>query len=104
VTPGSPLDNAAEITTTVPEDTNFPNTATAGVVTPIPDPFITKRATPLSVMPGASFDYIITYGNVTDERAGGVYIVDGLPDLDGDGFTDITLLSVIVPNQEVVYY
>lgn len=101
---GATLNNSAKVTTTSIEDDVYPNEDSADVTTPTPDPYITKQASAPSVLPGETFAYTISYGNRANERAAGVYIVDGLPDIDGDGKTDITLLAVIPPNGETVYY
>ena len=104
VAPGTALTNGAEVTTTTPEDTVYPNGDNKTATTPLPDPYVRKNTTSPTVLPGDAVDYFIQYGNNSREVAQGAVVIDGLPDYDGDGKTDVTILAVIPHNGEKIYY
>ncbi|MCA9514725.1 MAG: DUF11 domain-containing protein, partial [Myxococcales bacterium] len=79
VVPGTTLENTVAVTTTTGEDAGFPNSATASVTTPLPDPYLTKTG-PLLVKPGEGVTWKLTYGNGAREDATGVVIVDTFPE------------------------
>ncbi|MDO4773865.1 MAG: hypothetical protein Q4A37_01940, partial [Candidatus Saccharibacteria bacterium] len=102
--PGTSLTNGATVTTTTLEDPTYPNGDNKTVTTPLPDPYVRKTASQATVLPGDAVDYYVAYGNASREASLGSLVVDGLPDYDGDGRTDVTVLSVVPQNGETVYY
>ena len=102
VAPGTTLTNSVAISTSIPEDNNFPNNDTQDTRTPLPDPYISK-AGPLSVLPGQAFNYTLQYGNLSRIAATGVYFIDRLPDIGDDGTANITLASIAATHGEVIY-
>ncbi len=104
VAAGTAMTNGATVSTTTPEDNVYPNTDNKQVVTPLADPYVRKSVSSPTVLPGEGYDYFIDYGNNSREPAQGVYVVDGLPDVDGDGKTDITINAVVPSNGESVYF
>jgi uncharacterized delta-60 repeat protein/uncharacterized repeat protein (TIGR01451 family) len=105
VAPGTTLTNTATIATSLAEDLIYPNNDNREVITPLPDPYIFKYTRPsVVVLPGESFEYVISYGNNSRETAQGVYLIDSLPDYDNDNQADLTILSTVTSRSEVVYY
>jgi uncharacterized repeat protein (TIGR01451 family) len=105
VAPGTLLPNTVTVSTTTPEDGTEPNTAEAAVRTPYPDPVIFKKG-PDIVPPGERFVWNITYYNATRQAGGDVYIIDTLPDADGDGVVDVTFVEqrAAGPGAVTAYY
>ena len=91
---GSSLTNVATTTTSTPEDEVYPNTTNEVVRTPFPDPTVTKNGPDLA-LPGQSVSWSLSYRNLNNEDAQGVYLVDTLPDTDGDDDSDVTFSSAI---------
>jgi uncharacterized repeat protein (TIGR01451 family)/uncharacterized delta-60 repeat protein len=105
VAPGTTLTNTATIATSLAEDLIYPNNDNREVITPLPDPYIFKYTRPsVVVLPGDSFEYVISYGNNSRETAQGVYIIDSLPDYDNDNQADISIISAVGNRSEVIYY
>ncbi|GHU07899.1 hypothetical protein FACS189431_3210 [Alphaproteobacteria bacterium] len=101
---GTLLSNTVVISTTDIDEDLSNNTASASGTTPTPDPFVLKTASSPIVLPGEQFSYKIRYGNTANEQATGVYLVDGLPDINADGKTDITITSVDTPQGETLWF
>ncbi len=92
VVPGTHLPNRVTVSTSTPEDDLEPNEDEASVDTPYPDPVIVKDG-PAVVQSGERFDWNITYYNATRQPGENVYIIDTLPDTDGDGLVDVTFIE-----------
>ena len=89
---GTPLTNTVTVSTVTPEDDTEPNEDEAAVRTPYPDPVIHKDG-PAIVQTGDRFDWTLTYYNATRQAGENVYILDTLPDADGDGQVDVTFVE-----------
>jgi uncharacterized repeat protein (TIGR01451 family) len=100
---GASLINGASTTTTRTEDENFPNDDTEKVKIPLPDTYVFKQA-PNSIIPGQLFRYTLSYGNTTRQPAANSYLIDTLPDYDGDGTGDLKVTGVTGNNSEVFYF
>ncbi|MDD2346727.1 MAG: FG-GAP-like repeat-containing protein [Kiritimatiellae bacterium] len=92
VAPGTHLPNSVTVSTVTPEDGTEPNDDEASVDTPYPDPAIVKDG-PAIVQSGDRFDWNLTYYNATRQAGENVYIIDSLPDADGDGLVDVTFVE-----------
>lgn len=103
VQPGTSLINGAHIETDIPENPVYPNDTSAEVITPYPDPYVIKQVQSV-VNPGGTANYSIVYGNNTKQSASDSYIIDTLPDFDGDARTDMKIISVSGSHGEVFYY
>jgi len=103
VTPGSTLSNLARISNELIENQEYPNESTVEVRTPYPDPYVFKYA-PMIIIPGETLEYEILYGNESRESAENVYLIDALPDFDGDGTVDITFQTITGSNGETFYF
>jgi uncharacterized repeat protein (TIGR01451 family) len=108
VPPGTLLTNGAHVENSIIEDPIYPNDTSADIETPLPDPYVTKDAQ-LTVEPGATATYTITYGNNTRETATGVYLIDtfpiiGYPDYASHPTTDMKFVSASGTRGEVFYY
>lgn len=101
--PGTQFTNASTISTSIPEDPYYPNTADVDIRTPYPDPYVLKYA-PSLVLPDYTFDYTILYGNDSRETAQGVYLIDTLPDYDSDETPDLELISINGTHGETFYF
>lgn len=101
--PGVSLTNGASIGTPLTEDTVYQNQDSQTVQTPYPDPYILKSATPI-VDPGENITYTLRYGNAARIAGSGIYFVDSLPDIDGDGDADVDFLNIAGANGETFYY
>ena len=64
-----------------PDDNPKNNDFSVDVTIPFPGLFIDKNGE-LTINPGESMEYTITYQNTNRQRAEGVYIVDRLPDVE----------------------
>ncbi|MGI6496522.1 MAG: hypothetical protein ACOX5G_10640 [Kiritimatiellia bacterium] len=89
---GTHLPNRVTVGTVTPEDGFEPNEDEASVDTPYPDAVILKNG-PDIVQPGDRFDWTMTYYNATRQAGQNVYIIDTLPDADGDGVADVTFVE-----------
>lgn len=104
VLPETTLTANADVTTVSGEDTNYPNSATATAVTPLPDPWVIKSG-PSFAQPGDAITYRLRYGNQSRQATGGILIVDKLYDSPPtDGLADVTLVGLTANSGEVVYY
>ncbi|MFT7578686.1 MAG: putative repeat protein (TIGR01451 family) [Myxococcota bacterium] len=104
VAPDTTLENCATISTVTVEDPVFPNEDCVSVRTPLPDPYVEKRA-PALARPGDRLSYRILYGNASRQPSGQVLVVDTL--FDGptpDGAVDLTYLTHTVSRGETVYF
>lgn len=81
----------------------YPSCTAESVHVPRPDPAVFINS-PLLVTPGDIYQYNIRSLNTSRMCAEDTYIIHQLPDVDGDGTTEITLQNVIVGNGEQVYY
>jgi large repetitive protein len=93
--PNTSLVNNVVVSTTLPEDAEYANTNNEIVVTPRPDPYVSKAA-PTIVQPGEPFEYTISYGNTARETALDVVVVDTLP--------NVKLVSVSGSSGEAFFY
>ena len=89
---GSNLVNTVCIQTPCTEDDLENNCASALVVTPFADLDIQKVA-PVRALPGQEITYTISYINRNNETAANGFVIDTLPDLDGDGAVDVRFVS-----------
>jgi uncharacterized repeat protein (TIGR01451 family)/fimbrial isopeptide formation D2 family protein len=102
---GTHLPNTVTVGTITPEDGTESNEDEAAVDTPYPDPVVVKDG-PAVVHSGDRFDWTITYYNATRQAGENVYIVDTLPDADGDGSVDVTFVEqrATGPGAVTAYY
>ncbi|PKN56914.1 MAG: hypothetical protein CVU56_13815 [Deltaproteobacteria bacterium HGW-Deltaproteobacteria-14] len=106
VPPGTPLESCLTVSSATLEDPNYANVGCVTVVTPLPDPYVTKRSQ-LLVAPDADLSYTLTYGNLNNEDARNVVLIDTLPDGPlpaADGAVDLTLLDVDAPHDAAVWF
>ncbi len=89
---GTVLTNIAVTATTNFEDDVYPNITNAVMRTPNPDLTVTKTGPDL-LIGGESATWTINYRNLNNENAANVWLIDTLPDFDGDGDVDVTYLS-----------
>ena len=89
---GTVLTNLAVTETITPEDEVFPNSSNSVVQTPFPDPTVTKTGANIAAG-GDTITWTISYRNLNNEDAENVWLVDTLPDLDGDGDVDVIYLN-----------
>ena len=103
-TEGQNYTNYAEISTTSTEKTEYPNRDSATVTIPYPDPTIRKEGPAISSA-GASVTWTLTYLNKNNSDAAGVYIIESLPDANGNG-ADVTFVNTIAngPSTVTPYY
>lgn len=101
---GQSYTNFAAISTTSPEKTDAPNRDSAIVTIPFPDPTIQKTG-PLISTAGGSVTWTLTYLNKNNSDASDVYIIESLPDANGNG-ADVTFINTIAngPNTVTPYY
>ena len=90
--PGTHLTNHVVTSTTTPEDEEYPNETNDTVRTPHPDPTIAKDGPELAYG-GNAVTWKLHYANLANEDAQNVWIVDALPDVDGDGQVDVVFLA-----------
>ena len=88
---GTLLTNIAVTANDLPEDDVYPNTSNAVVRTPFPDPTVTKTGPDL-VAGGDSLTWRIAYRNLSNQDAHHVWLIDTLPDIDGDPNVDVTYI------------
>jgi len=89
---GTSLTNRVATATTTPEDEVYPNETNAVIRVPFPDPTVTKGGVAIATG-GETITWEIAYRNLNNQDATNVWLVDSLPDLDGDGDVDVTFLS-----------
>ncbi|HRH30941.1 MAG TPA: hypothetical protein PK886_02670, partial [Candidatus Paceibacterota bacterium] len=103
ISPGTDLQNGACLQTDIIEDLVYDNCTGITVSTPLSDPYVEKEVQS-TVNPGANANYSIKYGNDTKQPLTNSYIIDSLPDYNGDGKSDMKIISVIGTNGEQFYY
>ncbi|MEM7393634.1 MAG: hypothetical protein AAF492_14910, partial [Verrucomicrobiota bacterium] len=103
--PGQFLTNRISVTTTSTEDPVFTNEAERIVHTPYADPVVNKSG-PAVGEPGEDEVWTIDYRNLSPEVASNVFLVDSLPDFDGNGMVDITFVGATAagPGPVSVWY
>ena len=100
------LTNTALVTTITGQDDNVEHTASVDVRTPLPDPYLEKRAPTLG-QPGEKITYTLLYGNFSRQRADDVYVIDSLfddPIPAPDGAADVQFVGATGSNGEVFYF
>ncbi len=108
VNPGTPLLNTATVMGFTPDEDppgpgSLPNTATALVTTPLPDPYISMTG-PVLVKPGENLTWNILYGNGTREDADHTVILLTFPQgPTSDLEADFSYVSHSAPNGVSVY-
>ncbi len=101
--PGTELTTCGLAETSTGEDEDFDNAACVSVTTPLPDPWVVMSGPDVSNI-DSRVTWTLTYGNRNNETAGGVVVIDSLPDLaPADGVPDVTYLSSGVGDGEVVW-
>lgn len=94
--PGTTLTNNVTAYTDTPEEGGgtgvYPNSASDVVITPWPNPALTKDEPALGY-PGGLLTSRILYRNKNGEDATNAYILHSLQDYDGDGTVDTTFVS-----------
>ncbi|MFT7579380.1 MAG: putative repeat protein (TIGR01451 family), partial [Myxococcota bacterium] len=104
VAPDTRLENCATVATTTVEDALAPNEACAEVRTPLPDPYVNKRAPELA-RPGDRVGYRLLYGNNSRQTSDPVVVIDSLYDgPTADGTVDVTYLTHTATNGESVWF
>ena len=106
VMPGTTIRNCANINGSTGEDANYANEGCVDITTPLPDPWVTK-AGPATAKPGERVTWTLRYGNRTNEVAGGVVVIDSLPDgpiPTADGSVDVKYVGHVAPNGEAVWF
>lgn len=99
ITPSTTMTNTVTVSTDSIEDVSdtcplieCPNEDTATITTPLPDPLVIKSGPTLSD-PGGSIEWTLSYRNQNNEAASNVYLIDTLPDHNGDDATDLQFIS-----------
>ncbi len=103
VLPATSMTNCVQVDNDIFDDGVYTNDACAEIRTPLPDPYLIKRA-PEVAQPGGSITYTLQYGNASRMPTTDAVVIDTLPDVDGDGEVDVTLLNVNAPGGEAVWY
>lgn len=102
--PGVSLTNHATIEGDYAEDNLVNNTSSQNINTPLPDPYVSKTGQ-LITAGGEISEFTISYGNNTKQSAEGVYMIDTIPDYDGDTTPDMQFVSVTQSiNGETFYF
>ena len=103
--PGDELTNTVTTTTDTPELPDFPNSDDATVRIPFPDPSVRKTA-PAFTDAGGYVNWSVQYMNNNNADATGVYLLDTLPDWDGDDSVDVTFVSTDAdgPSPVAIWY
>ncbi|MCB9809822.1 DUF11 domain-containing protein [Candidatus Peribacteria bacterium] len=101
---GTLLTNSARVSTSIAEDETYPNTASAAVRPPLPDPYVVKSG-PLTTTGGDSYTYSIQYGNSSRQPGHDAWVMDTLPGYNGQpGSVAVEFVSASAPQNETLYY
>ncbi len=105
IEPGTALPNTITVDNDIPEEDEDNNEDDEEVITPYPDPEVTKDGPDL-IDRGGLIEWTVSYGNFNNEDAENVYLIDTLPDWNGDTAVDLDFFSTSAngPSAVTVYY
>jgi uncharacterized repeat protein (TIGR01451 family) len=102
---GDVLTNRVGTSTSDPEEPVFSNQSSSTVSIPFPDPGVQKSGPALSEA-GDNIVWTIRYRNESGLEAQDVYLVETLPDTDGDNSTEVTFVNTVAngPGAVSIFY